>query len=273
MPRRRASSTPARGEAAIDAGDAGSLQGESLVALNRRWPRRPRGGSRPKAPIARRGGRRDRRGHRQHAGAAPGAGHARGRISGQAHADEARPSRDAQPALADRRARPPDRAAKPSQVVGGRSNTPAGRISRPRWRPSARCRARVAALKGSVLDLRGRSIQYNILQREVDTNRGLYDALLQRYKEIGVAGGVGTDAGVDRRSRRGAGRAVQAQPAAQPAGRAWRSACSPASARAVALEFLNDTIKTPRGRPQQARPGLPRRRSPSAAARARSSRI
>jgi capsular exopolysaccharide synthesis family protein len=53
-------------------------------------------------------------------------------------------------------------------------------------------RSRVAQLKGAVLDLRGRSIQYNILQREVDTNRGLYDALLQRYKEIGVAGGVGT---------------------------------------------------------------------------------
>jgi capsular exopolysaccharide synthesis family protein len=51
---------------------------------------------------------------------------------------------------------------------------------------------RVAALKGSVLDLRGRSIQYTILQREVDTNRALYDALLQRYKEVGVAGGVGT---------------------------------------------------------------------------------
>lgn len=51
---------------------------------------------------------------------------------------------------------------------------------------------RVSALKGSVLDLRGRSIQYNILQREVDTNRSLYDALLQRYKEVGVAGGVGT---------------------------------------------------------------------------------
>ena len=32
------------------------------------------------------------------------------------------------------------------------------------------------------------SIQYQILQREVDTNRELYDALLQRYKEIGVAG-------------------------------------------------------------------------------------
>jgi capsular exopolysaccharide synthesis family protein len=52
--------------------------------------------------------------------------------------------------------------------------------------------AQVSALKGDVLDLRGRSIRYNILQREVDTNRSLYDALLQRYKEIGVAGGVGT---------------------------------------------------------------------------------
>lgn len=50
---------------------------------------------------------------------------------------------------------------------------------------------RVAGLKGQVLDLRGRSIQYNILQRDVDTNRALYDALLQRYKEIGVAGGIG----------------------------------------------------------------------------------
>lgn len=50
---------------------------------------------------------------------------------------------------------------------------------------------RVASLKGDVLDLRGRSIRYAILQRDVDTNRALYDALLQRYKEIGVAGGIG----------------------------------------------------------------------------------
>ncbi len=51
--------------------------------------------------------------------------------------------------------------------------------------------ARVGQLKGAVLNLRGRSIQYNILQRDVDTNRSLYDALLQRFKEIGVAGGIG----------------------------------------------------------------------------------
>ncbi|MBV9995199.1 MAG: polysaccharide biosynthesis tyrosine autokinase [Caulobacteraceae bacterium] len=47
--------------------------------------------------------------------------------------------------------------------------------------------------KGQVLDLRNRSIRYNILQREVDTNKSLYDGLLQRYKEIGVAGGIGAN--------------------------------------------------------------------------------
>ena len=50
--------------------------------------------------------------------------------------------------------------------------------------------ARVNALKGNLTNLRQRSIQYNIYQRDADTNRELYNALLQRYKEIGVAGGV-----------------------------------------------------------------------------------
>ncbi len=50
--------------------------------------------------------------------------------------------------------------------------------------------SQLALLKTDVLDLQNRSIQYNIFKREVDTNRQLYDALLQRYKEIGVAGGV-----------------------------------------------------------------------------------
>lgn len=54
-------------------------------------------------------------------------------------------------------------------------------------------KARVNRLKSSYLDLRRRSIQYNIYQQEVDTNRALYDGLLQRYKEIGVAGGVGVN--------------------------------------------------------------------------------
>lgn len=54
-------------------------------------------------------------------------------------------------------------------------------------------RAKVEQLKASYLDMRRRSIQYNIFQQEVDTNRALYDGLLQRFKEIGVAGGVGVN--------------------------------------------------------------------------------
>lgn len=52
---------------------------------------------------------------------------------------------------------------------------------------------KVDQLKSNYLDLRRRSIQYNIYQQEVDTNRALYDGLLQRFKEIGVAGGVGVN--------------------------------------------------------------------------------
>src|SRR3546814_4601190 len=50
--------------------------------------------------------------------------------------------------------------------------------------------SKLASLRTQTLDVDSRSIQYNILKREADTNRQLYDALLQRYKEIGVAGGV-----------------------------------------------------------------------------------
>jgi capsular exopolysaccharide synthesis family protein len=103
--------------------------------------------------------------------------------------------------------------------------------------------ARVAGLKGAVLNLRGRSIQYNILQREVDTNRGQYDALLQRYKEIGVAGGVGMApvSIVDR-----------ADPPSSPTKPnlmmnllfGLGAGLLAGIAGAVGLEFLTDTIKT-----------------------------
>lgn len=53
--------------------------------------------------------------------------------------------------------------------------------------------AEVNELKSAFIDLQRRSIQYNIFQQEVDTNRALYDGLLQRFKEIGVAGGVGVN--------------------------------------------------------------------------------
>jgi polysaccharide biosynthesis transport protein len=51
-------------------------------------------------------------------------------------------------------------------------------------------KAEVGGLKQDLNEVRRRTIQYNIYERDADTNRELYDALLQRYKEIGVAGGV-----------------------------------------------------------------------------------
>ena len=53
--------------------------------------------------------------------------------------------------------------------------------------------AKLKESKQTVLGGQDSNFQYNLLKREVDTNRQLYDSLLQRYKEIGVAGGVGTN--------------------------------------------------------------------------------
>ena len=53
-------------------------------------------------------------------------------------------------------------------------------------------RTRLDGLLGRFDSQNRATIQYNIFQREVVTNRQLYDGLLQRYKEIGVAG-VGTN--------------------------------------------------------------------------------
>ncbi len=108
----------------------------------------------------------------------------------------------------------------------------------------ARLRGQVAALSSTVLDQRGRRIQYNILQRDVDTNRAQYDALLQRFKEIGVSGGIGTAVAsvVDRG-------AVPGGPYAPSLffnvliGAALGLLAGILSA--LALEFINDTIKSP----------------------------
>jgi len=103
---------------------------------------------------------------------------------------------------------------------------------------------RVGQLKSDVLTQRGQSIQYNILQREADTNRALYDALLQRYKEIGVAGGIGTNT-------------VSVVDRAEVPGGPYKPnlmlnlliglalGLLGGVGGALALEFLNDTIKTP----------------------------
>lgn len=102
----------------------------------------------------------------------------------------------------------------------------------------------LGSLRTQALDVDGRSIDYNIIKREVDTNRQLYDSLLQRYKEVGVAGDVRSNniSIIDR--------------ANVPGGR-----FSPSLSRNLAiglllglvmgvlaafvLEFLDDTLKTP----------------------------
>ena len=53
-------------------------------------------------------------------------------------------------------------------------------------------RDRVTELRGVLQDERSRRIQYRILQREVETVRAQYEALLQRPKEVSIASGVGS---------------------------------------------------------------------------------
>ena len=102
----------------------------------------------------------------------------------------------------------------------------------------------LSALRTQALDVDDRSIDYNIIKREVDTNRQLYDSLLQRFKEVGVAGDMRSNniSIIDR--------------AEVPGGR-----FSPSLSRNLAigmllglvlgvllafvLEFLDDTLKTP----------------------------
>lgn len=48
----------------------------------------------------------------------------------------------------------------------------------------------VNRLKQDTLGEQDRGVQYNILKRETDTSREMYDALLQRYKEISAAAGI-----------------------------------------------------------------------------------
>ncbi|MEY6431476.1 polysaccharide biosynthesis tyrosine autokinase [Thioalkalicoccus limnaeus] len=60
-------------------------------------------------------------------------------------------------------------------------------------RQEATLTQRLQEIKDEVLALQDRSSDYQTLRREVDTNRELYDGLLQRMKEIGVVAGIGTN--------------------------------------------------------------------------------
>lgn len=58
---------------------------------------------------------------------------------------------------------------------------------------AAELRNKVEGLKSELLTLNDRAIQYGILKREVDTTQVVYDSLLQRYKEITVENGIGSN--------------------------------------------------------------------------------
>lgn len=53
-----------------------------------------------------------------------------------------------------------------------------------------RLRTQVRSLQGSTLAEQDRSVRYNTLAREADTNRSIYDGLLQRYRELNAASGI-----------------------------------------------------------------------------------
>jgi capsular exopolysaccharide synthesis family protein len=57
-------------------------------------------------------------------------------------------------------------------------------------RQEEQVRARLAESRKEVLVTQDRSVDLNLLKRELDTNRQLYDGLLQRLKEVGVTGDV-----------------------------------------------------------------------------------
>lgn len=103
---------------------------------------------------------------------------------------------------------------------------------------------RFDSLKGSFEDIRDKSVEYNILKREVDTNRSQYDALLQRLKEVSIADDIGSNliSLVDR-----------AEPPSRPFKPRLLLALLIASflsgligtALVFAIEFIDDRIKSP----------------------------
>lgn len=99
-------------------------------------------------------------------------------------------------------------------------------------------------VKQQMFDEQHRAIAYNVLLRDVNTNQGLYDSLLERYKTIGIMGGVASNSisVVDR--------------AATPGGPykpnlrlnllvAIVLGLALGVGLALMLEYLDDTLKTP----------------------------
>ena len=98
--------------------------------------------------------------------------------------------------------------------------------------------------RAKVLQSRNKNIQRQILQREADSTRTLYDGLLQQYKDLGVSGATGTNnvAVIDRAQRPGA----PYKPDLKQNLLIWFALGMFAAAAAVAgREIMDDTFKSP----------------------------
>ncbi|MEL6297990.1 MAG: polysaccharide biosynthesis tyrosine autokinase [Pseudomonadota bacterium] len=105
-------------------------------------------------------------------------------------------------------------------------------------------RARIARLQERVLSLQRSGVQHGILEREVETNRKLYNSLLRRLGEVDVASSVGTSnvVVVDRAER-------PSRPSEPRMGRALALALALGLAfgvgAAYVLEVFDDRVRVP----------------------------
>ena len=60
-------------------------------------------------------------------------------------------------------------------------------------RTEEQLKAKVSSSRSEVLNVQDRSVDMNLLSRELDTNRQVYDSLLQRLKEVSVTAGITTN--------------------------------------------------------------------------------
>lgn len=104
--------------------------------------------------------------------------------------------------------------------------------------------SRISELKFDVQDQRGSLIDYTIFQREVDTARTQYEALLQRLKEVSIGGGVGSSqiSVVDRAIAPGAPFAPDVR---RSIVQGLILSLLAGLGLAFALNYIDDTIRTP----------------------------
>jgi capsular exopolysaccharide synthesis family protein len=104
--------------------------------------------------------------------------------------------------------------------------------------------AELEAQKGAATDLNRKSIDYSVLQREAESNRQVYESLLQRQKELAVVSNSRANNVrlLDRAE-------VPGGPFQPDVNRAWMMALifglGLGVAAAFAIDYLDDTVKTP----------------------------